>query len=317
MAKNLLKAGHELVVMDRHQTHLAEFKALGAASASTPAAVAADCELVVTMLPNSPDVRAVLTGRDSVAAGARPGLTVVDASSIDPMVSRELAVELAAQGVTLLDAPVSGGEPMAVAGTLSFMVGGPREAFDRVEPVLKAMGSSVVRVGEIGAGNIAKLANQAIVAVNIAVVAEALILAQKAGVDPAGVVKAIEGGLAGSNALRAKAPMMLGHDFKPGFRVALHLKDLGNVVAASREVAAPMPLTVQAMEMMTALRAHGHEGEDHSSLLCWYEAAANVRLGGSPDGSPDGTPGGTRDSAEGVPRDGVPERTPHGAGSEG
>ncbi len=282
MAKNLLSAGHELVVVARRDGVRAEFEGLGATSAATPGEAAEQADLVITMLPNSPEVRAVALGENGIASVAREGLVLIDASSIDPLVTREIAAALADWGMVMLDAPVSGGEPGAIAGTLSFMVGGPEEAFRTYEPVLRAMGSSVVRVGDVGAGNIAKLANQAIVAVNIAVVAEALVLAQKLGVDPGAVVQAIQGGLAGSNVMNAKAPMMLDHRFDPGFRVALHLKDLTNVLAASHQVAAPMPLTAAVFELMTQLKASGHEAEDHSALLRVYERAADTHLGDPP-----------------------------------
>lgn len=278
MAKNLLAAGHDLVVLDRNTEAVAELVALGAGSAATPKEVAGQVELVLTMLPNSPQVREVVLGPGGVIEGARDGLRYADLSSIDPLVSRELGEALAAAGVGMLDAPVSGGEPMAIAGTLSFMVGGPADVFAQVEPVLAVMGASVVRVGEIGAGNITKLANQAIVAVNIAVVAEALVLAQKAGVDPESVFHAIKGGLAGSNVMNAKAPMMLAHTFTPGFRIALHLKDLTNAMNTAHAVASPMPLTAAVFELMSQLKAHGYDGEDHSALLRTYEAAALTTL---------------------------------------
>ncbi len=278
MARNLLAAGHELVVVARREAVREELEALGATVVGTPREAAEACDLVITMLPNSPEVKEVALGAGGIVEAARDGLFHIDCSSIDPLVAVEVAHELAAKGVVLLDAPVSGGEPMAKEGTLSFMVGGPQETFERYESVLGSMGRSVVRVGEVGAGNIAKLANQAIVAVNIAVVAEALVLAQKAGVDPAAVFAAIKGGLAGSNVMNAKAPMMLEHRFDPGFRVALHLKDLGNMMTTSHAVGAPMPLTAAAFELMTQLKAHGHEAEDHSALLRVYEQAAGTTL---------------------------------------
>lgn len=277
MAQNLAAAGHELVVLERHASHLD-----GAETAGTPREVAERSDLVLTMLPDSPQVREVLLGEDGVLAGAGGRETpsvVVDMSSIDPLVTRDLAERADAAGVRLVDAPVSGGEPMAVAGTLTFMVGGPEDVVEAVRPVLDAMGASVTRVGEVGAGNIAKLANQAIVAVNIAVLAEALVLAQKAGVDAEDVLAAVQGGLAGSNVMKAKGPMMLEHRFTPGFRVGLHLKDLANVMATSHAVGSPMPLTATALELMIQLRAHGHEGEDHSALLRTAEAASDVVLG--------------------------------------
>ncbi|WP_127127095.1 2-hydroxy-3-oxopropionate reductase [Georgenia sp. SYP-B2076] len=278
MAKNLLAAGHELVVRDNNADAVAELVAAGATTGENPRAVAAQVELVLTMLPNSPHVKEVVLGEGGVIEGAHEGLAYIDMSSIAPLVSREVSGALAATGVPMLDAPVSGGEPGAIAGTLSFMVGGPQELFDRYRDVLDIMGGSVVRVGEIGAGNIAKLANQAIVAINIAAVSEALVLSHKAGVDPEAVFQAIRGGLAGSNVMEAKAPMMLEHNFKPGFRINLHIKDLTNVLSTSSEVGVPLPLTAAVFQQMTALKAAGHELEDHSALLRNYERAANTQI---------------------------------------
>jgi 2-hydroxy-3-oxopropionate reductase len=218
-------------------------------------------------------------GPDGIIEGCHDGLVYVDMSSIAPLVSREVAEALAAKGVVMLDAPVSGGEPKAIDGTLSIMVGGDRATFDQVNPVLAAMGASVVYVGEIGAGNIAKLANQVVVALNIAAVSEALVLAQKAGVSPEAVFEAIRGGLAGSTVLEAKAPMMLDRNFKPGFRVSLHIKDLVNALDTSHDVAAHLPLTASVLEMMTALKAGGHDAEDHSGLVQHYERLAGVEVG--------------------------------------
>ena len=278
MAKNLLTAGHELVVRDFNADAVAELVAAGATEGPSAKAIAEQVDLVLTMLPNSPHVKEVVLGEGGVIEGAHEGLAYIDMSSIAPLVSREVSEALAAKGVPMLDAPVSGGEPGAIAGTLSFMVGGPRVLFDRYKDVLDVMGGSVVRVGEIGAGNIAKLANQAIVAINIAAVSEALVLSQKAGVDPEAVFQAIRGGLAGSNVMEAKAPMMLEHNFKPGFRVNLHIKDLTNVLSTSAEVGVPLPLTAEVFQQMTQLKAAGHELEDHSALLRNYELAANTQI---------------------------------------
>ena len=278
MAKNLLAAGHELVVADHNPVAVGELTALGAAQADTAWAVAQRVELVLTMLPNSPQVRDVVLGKDGVLEGAHAGLSYIDMSSIAPLASREVSAGLATSGVGMLDAPVSGGEPKAIDGTLSFMVGGPQELFDRYREVLGVMGASVVRVGDIGAGNIAKLANQIVVAVNIAALSEALVFAQKAGVDPEAVVRAIRGGLAGSTVMDAKAPMMLDRNFVPGFRIALHIKDLTNALETSNGVGAPVPLTATLLEMMIALQADGHDGEDHSALVRHYEKLAQTRV---------------------------------------
>jgi 2-hydroxy-3-oxopropionate reductase len=275
MATNLVKAGYELVVSARSAA-ADELVALGATTADSPREIAAQVDLVITMLPNSPQVKEVAFGDDGIAAGARPGLVLVDMSSIAPLAAREVAAALAERDVIMLDAPVSGGEPKAVDGTLSIMVGGDPEVIERVRPVLGALGASVVRVGDVGAGNTAKLANQVVVALNIAAVAEALVLAQKAGVAPDAVVEAIRGGLAGSTVLDAKAPMMLDHDFTPGFRIGLHIKDLLNALDTSEEVRVALPLTTAVLEMMTSLRDDGHDGDDHSALLRYYEQAADT-----------------------------------------
>jgi 2-hydroxy-3-oxopropionate reductase len=278
MAANLIKAGHELVVSTHNEAAASELAELGASSAGTPREIAAQVELLITMLPNSPQVRDVALGPDGIASGARPDLIYVDMSSIAPAVAQEVAQGLGERGVKMLDAPVSGGEPKAIDGTLSIMVGGDREAFDQVHDVLAAMGSSVVHVGEIGAGNTTKLANQVIVALNIAAVSEALVLAQKAGVAPGAVVEAIRGGLAGSAVLEAKAPMMLAHEFKPGFRINLHIKDLNNAMDTSEDIGAPLPLTAAVLDMLRLLDAEDHGGEDHSGLVQYYEAFAATRL---------------------------------------
>jgi 2-hydroxy-3-oxopropionate reductase len=278
MAKNLIKAGHELVVPTRNPDVAQELTAAGARAADSPAEIASKVDLVITMLPNSPDVEAVALGPDGIIEGAHTDLVFVDMSSIDPLVARQISEALEAKGISMLDAPVSGGEPKAIDGTLSVMVGGDRAVFEQVKDVLAGMAASVVFVGEIGAGNIAKLANQVVVALNIAAVSEALVLAQKAGVSPQAVVEAIRGGLAGSTVLEAKAPMMLDHNFKPGFRINLHIKDLLNALQTSHGVGAPLPLTAAVLEMMTALKAAGHDGEDHSGLVQHYESLAQTQL---------------------------------------
>jgi 2-hydroxy-3-oxopropionate reductase len=257
---------------------VAELTALGATEAASPREVAEQVGLVLTMLPNSPHVKTVVLGADGVLAGAHHGLVYIDMSSIAPLVSREVGAALGAQGIAMLDAPVSGGEPKAVDGSLSIMVGGPQDVFDSYLDVLQVMAGSVVRVGELGAGNIAKLANQVVVALNIAAVSEALVFAQKAGVDPEAVFQAIRGGLAGSTVMEAKAPMMLDRNFKPGFRIALHIKDLTNALETGHSVGAPVPLTAAILEMMTALKVDGREGEDHSALVRFHEKLAGIEL---------------------------------------
>ena len=278
MSKNLLKAGYELIVNDRNTVAVAELVALGAEKADTAKEVAEKTDIIVTMLPNSPHVKTVCLGENGISSGAKAGTIVIDMSSIAPLASREVSAELAKFGIDLLDAPVSGGEPKAIDGTRSVMVGGNKETFDKCYDIMKTMAGSVVYVGEIGAGNITKLANQIIVALNIAAMSEALVLAKKAGVDPELVYKAIRGGLAGSTVLDAKAPMVLDRRFDPGFRIELHIKDLQNALDTSHELAASLPLTSQVMEMMLGLKADGHEKEDHSALVKYYEKLNNLEV---------------------------------------
>lgn len=278
MAKNLLKAGHELVVFDFNQEAVADLVSCGAASAGSGKDLASRCGVIITMVPNSPHVRAALLGEGGVAEGAKEGTVVIDMSSIDPTESKAIGGELAKKGIDLLDAPVSGGEPKAIDGTLSVMVGGKRELFDRYYDLLMVMAGSVVYVGELGSGNVAKLANQIVVAVNIAAVSEALTFAKKAGTDPELVYQAIRGGLAGSTVMDAKAPMMLSRNFNPGFRVELHIKDLNNALNAAHAISSPVPLTGQLMEIMQGLKADGLDKEDHASIVKYYEKIANTRV---------------------------------------
>ena len=281
MAKNLIKAGHELKLYNRSKAPAEEAAAFsnGKAVAVNSAAEAAEgVELLLTMLPNSPHVKSVMLEDGKAAEHMTPGATFIDMSSINPIASREIAGELAKLGIDMLDAPVSGGEPKAIDGTLSFMVGGKPEVFEKFKPVLQAMGSSVVLCGDVGAGNVTKLCNQAVVAVNIAALSEALMLGKKAGVDPEAIYQAIKGGLAGSAVMDAKAPMILDRNFKPGFRIDLHIKDLSNVFDAAKSVDAPMPLTAQAFEMMKLLHGDGHGQKDHSALALVYEKLANTEI---------------------------------------
>ncbi|MGJ9488321.1 2-hydroxy-3-oxopropionate reductase [Actinotignum schaalii] len=278
MAKNLLKAGHELYVNDHNAEAVAEVVEAGATAVANGKEAAEKADLVITMLPNSPHVKAVALGEGGIIEGAREGLIYVDMSSIAPLASREVAAGLEKAGVRMLDAPVSGGEPKAIDGTMSVMVGGEEELFNEVKDVLGVMAGDVTYVGPIGAGNIAKLANQAIVAINIAACAEAFTMAQKAGVDPEAVYRAIRGGLAGSTVMDAKVPMMLARNFKPGFRINLHIKDLNNVMDTGHGVNSALPLTAQVREMMSVLEGDDHAGEDHSSLVRFYEKLANIEL---------------------------------------
>lgn len=279
MSKNVLKAGHELVVANHSQAAVEELVALGAKKAANGSEVAASgVEVIILMLPNSPQVREVCLEKGGIIEGAHKGQVVIDMSSIDPVESRAIGAKLAEVGVDFMDCPVSGGEPKAIDGTISVMAGGNKETFDKYYDLLMSMAGSAVYVGPLGSGNITKLANQIIVACNIAAMSEALTFATKAGADPELVYKAIRGGLAGSTVLDAKAPMVLNRNFKPGFRIELHIKDLNNALNAAHSVASPVPLTSQVMEMMTFLKSEGHEKEDHSSLVKFYEKIANVEV---------------------------------------
>lgn len=278
MSKNLLKAGYPLVVYDITAAAVDEVVKAGAEKGTSPKDVAARVDAVITMLPNSPQVKEVVLGKDGIIEAMKPGSILIDMSSIAPLVSREVAAQLAEKKVRMLDAPVSGGEPKAIDGTISIMVGGNQADFDEYLPVMKAMGSSVVLCGEIGAGNVTKLANQIVVAANIAAVSEALVLATKAGVNPDLVFKAIRGGLAGSTVMDAKAPMMMDRNFKPGFRINLHIKDLTNVLDTAKGVDVPTPLTDEVMKMMLWLRDAGMGDADHSSLVRFYEKLAGIEV---------------------------------------
>ena len=278
MAKNLMKAGHELVVYDVIAANVDNVVAAGAQAGASSKDVAEQCSFIITMLPNSPHVKTVVMGENGVLEGAQAGTVLVDMSSIAPLASQEIAAACGEKGVKMLDAPVSGGEPKAIDGTLAIMVGGDKELFDQVKDVLAVMGSSVVYCGTIGAGNTTKLANQIIVAANIAACAEAFILAKKAGVDPAVVFEAIKGGLAGSTVMNAKVPMMLERDFNPGFKIDLHIKDLNNAIDTGHGVGSPLPLTAQVMEMMQWLRKEKCGQDDHSALAKYYEYLAGVKI---------------------------------------
>jgi len=278
MAKNLLKAGYSLTVHDMNRTPVKELVAAGAKEAKSSKEVASQSDVVITMLPNSPEVKEVVLGEDGVLEGARPGMILIDMSSIAPLASKEIAERAKERGVVMLDAPVSGGEPKAIDGTLAIMVGGSEDTFEEIKDILAVMGASVTRVGEIGSGNTAKLANQIIVALNIAAMGEAMVLVTKAGVDPGKVYDAIRGGLAGSTVLDAKMPLVLDGNFNPGFRIGLHIKDLMNAIETAHELGVPVPLSSQVMEIMKALKCDGKENDDHCGIIQFYEMLAKVQV---------------------------------------
>ena len=276
MAKNLLKAGHEVWVNNRSQAPVEELAACGA-HAATRRELAENAEVVITMLPNGPQVKEVMLGE--VANYMHAGQIFIDCSSISPVVSKEIAAVLAEKNIEMLDAPGSGGEPKAIDGTLAFMVGGKQEVFDTCKDILAAMGSSVTRCGDVGAGNTTKLANQIVVACNIQAVAEAFTLAQKAGVDPELVFQAIRGGLAGSTVMDAKGPMMIAGNDKPGFKIDLHIKDLNNALDCAHTVGAPVPMTAAVQEILQWLHNHDCGGNDHSAIAKYYEHLTGIQIG--------------------------------------
>lgn len=278
MAKNLLKAGYDVTVDSHFPAAAAELEACGAKVADQPT-IGSTCDLVLTMLPNAPQVKQVMLGANGVAAHMQPGSTFIDMTSLNPIASKEIAAELAARGIQMLDAPVSGGEPKAIDGTLSFMVGGKQEVFDACKDILAAMGASVTLCGDVGAGNTTKLANQIIVACNIQAVAEAFTLAQKAGVDPEVVYRAIRGGLAGSTVMDAKGPMMIAGNDKPGFKIDLHIKDLNNALDCAHAVGAPVPMTASVQEILQWLHNNDCGGNDHSAIAKYYERLTGIKIG--------------------------------------
>ena len=278
MARNLMNAGYELAVYDIVGEAVEELATEGAKAASSSSEVAAGTDKIITMLPDSADSERAILGPGGVLEGAKAGSVVIDMSSIAPSMSQKIFAACAEKGVEMLDAPVSGGEPGAIAGTLAIMVGGKQEVFDQCFDMLQVMGGNVVLTGDVGAGNITKLANQIIVAANIEALSEALVLAQKAGVDPERVFNAIRSGLAGSNVMEAKAPMMLDRNFRAGFRIRLHQKDLRNVLQTAQELNVPLPVTALVQQMLGSLVNDGEQELDHSAILHFLEKMADVEV---------------------------------------
>ena len=278
MAKNLVRKGYSLIVFDIKPEPVAELVEMGAKSGCSPADVASKSDIVITMLPNSPHVVSVISGKDGVLEGLAAGKLIIDMSSISPVISRKMAALAAEKGIEFLDAPVSGGEPKAIDGTMSIMVGGKAEVFESVKDILLSMGASAVLIGEIGAGNICKLANQIMVAMHLASVSEAMVFAEKAGVDPEKVYQAIRGGLAGSTVLDAKIDRILDRNFKPGGPIWMHTKDLLNVRDAALEIDAPIPMTTQILEAMKACKCDGKSFDDHCGIIQYWEKLANVTV---------------------------------------
>lgn len=280
MSINVQKAGHQVYAFDFNMDRAKDLVELGGIACSCGKEVAENADVVITMLQNSPNVESALFDPNGLAEGLSAGKCVIDMSSIAPLASRDFARRLEEIGVDFLDAPVSGGEPKAIDGSIAVMVGGKQDVFDKYEDLLKTMASTVTLVGEVGAGNITKLANQMIVAINIAAVSEAYSLAKKAGVDPARVYEAIRSGLAGSTVMDQKSQKIFDGDFTPGFRIELHIKDLQNVMDTSHQVNVSVPFSSLAMEIMQSLKAHGHEKDDHSGIAEWYEMVNGMKLQG-------------------------------------
>ncbi|GCE45326.1 2-hydroxy-3-oxopropionate reductase [Thermosporothrix hazakensis] len=279
MALNLLKAGYPVLVQNHRQAVTDEMSAHGAQAAPSPAEVAAQSDIVITMLPDSPQVRDVMLGEQGVIMGAHTGLIAIDMSTISPIVTREIAQRLSEQGVEMLDAPVSGGDRGAIEGTLSIMVGGSEATFSRCRPIFEALGKTIVHVGEIGAGQIVKACNQIVVALTIEAVGEALVLGSRAGVRPEKILQVLGGGLAANRVMELRGPNMLAHNFTPGFRIRLHHKDLGIALSTARAFGTSLPVTALIDQMLAALEANGRGELDHSALLTYLEDLAQHRIG--------------------------------------
>ena len=278
MARNLMKGGHEVVAFDVVPVLLENAVAAGAQRGASCADVAARSAIVITMLPDGPEVEQAVLGPGGVLEGAGAGTTIVDMSSISPLVSQKIAAAAAAKGVRFLDAPVSGGEPKAIDATLAIMAGGDEAVFQAVLPVLQLLGSTVTLTGPVGAGNVTKLANQIMVACNIAAMGEALVLETKAGLDPEVVFNAVKGGLAGSTVLNAKAPMVISRNFKPGFRIRLHQKDLRNALLAAESMKVGLPLTSLVQQILMSLMNEGKGDLDHSAIVNFIEDMAGTEV---------------------------------------
>jgi 2-hydroxy-3-oxopropionate reductase len=278
MARNLMAAGHEVTVYDLFPEPVEELVTDGANLGTSPADVASKSDVTVVMVQNSPQSMTVALGENGIIEAADKGQLVVDMSSIAPLVSQQIGKELADAGIDFLDAPVSGGEPGAVAGTLAIMVGGTQAAFDRAAPIFDATGASAVLCGVVGAGGFTKLANQICVAANINALAEALVLTSKAGLNPETVFNAIKGGLAGSNVMNAKAPMMFERNFQAGFRIELHLKDINNAMDTAQQMGVPLQMSAQLQQVLQALYNEGNGTDDHAGILKYVEAMAKVEV---------------------------------------
>lgn len=278
MARNLLRAGYPLVVHNRSRGPVEELAAEGAQPAFSPAEVAAQVEAVITCLPDSPDVELVALGPQGIIEGIREGAIYVDMSTISPVTTKKIADALAEKGAYMLDAPISGGQEGAINGTLSIMVGGPEEAFERCLPLFKAMGSKVTHVGDTGAGQVVKACNQIVVGMTLTAVAEALVLGSKAGVDPEKIVEAISGGAARCWALEQRAPWMIQRRLEPGFKAAYHYKDLGIAMDTARAFEVSLPTSGLVYQLYGAMKAMGRGDWDHSAIVTLIEELAHTEI---------------------------------------
>ena len=278
MAINLLKAGYNLFVYSRNPVTVEELQKKGCMIYTSIIDLAENCNTIITMLPDSPQSEEIIIGDKGIIQSAKKGTLVIDMSSIDPFVSIKIGKKLLDKGIDFLDAPVSGAEIGAIEGKLAIMVGGKNEVFEKAIPIFKVLGSSYTLVGEIGAGNFTKLSNQIIVAINIAAISEALILAKKAGLSPTVVYNAIKNGYAGSKVLDSKVPMMINRDFKPGFKIDLHKKDMQNVLNTGAALSVPLPLTALVLEMLKSLTSSGNGGLDNAGIIKFYEGISKIEL---------------------------------------
>src|SRR3989454_11038200 len=278
MARNLMKAGFPVTVHNRSQAKLEELVKEGASRAASAQEVASAADIIITMLPNSPDVELVALGHNGLKSAAKKGQLLIDMSTINPIVSQKIANDLAATGVAMVDAPVSGGEKGAIDGTLSIMAGGEPQDFERALPVFNALGKTITHMGPLGAGGFTKLANQIIVAINLTAIGEALVFGTKAGVDPQKMIRALAGGLAGSKCLDQKSEKILSGDFAPGFKIDLHFKDLNLIQDAARSVGVPIPTAAFVEQLFAALRVRGPGGLDHSGVITLFEDLAGGQV---------------------------------------
>jgi 2-hydroxy-3-oxopropionate reductase len=279
MARNLMDSGYELTVHNRSPEKAEELGKKGAAVAATPREVAQNSDVVITMLPDSPQVREVVAGEDGVLEGISDGALLIDMSTISPVVTEELAEALQEKGASMLDAPVSGGDVGAIEGTLSIMVGGHEADFQRAKPLFEAMGKTITHVGPAGAGQVTKAANQVVVALTIEAVSEALVLGSAGGVSAEKILAVLGGGLASNKVMEVKREKFLSHTFEPGFRSELHHKDLGIALAAGREYGVVMPVTAIVDQMLLSMKRKGWGGEDHSALLRIIEDLSQHTIG--------------------------------------